>query len=86
MIQANVSKDNEKQVILATGSILDFAFDIAVILSGMHTQMKASDPVAAEAFKTAVQRMVADDNGPCWKPNGDQTGLAINIPGDRHDP
>lgn len=86
MIKANVSKDNDKQTIIANGSILDFVGDFSVILSGIHTQLGATNPEAAELFKQAIQKIVADDNGPCWTQRGSQTGIAIDLPGDPNEP
>ena len=86
MIQANVSKNNEKQHITAGGTLPEIAGDIAVLLSGIHTQLLATSPAAAELFKQAVQKIVADDDGPCWRTQENQTGIAITLPGDPNDP
>ena len=86
MIQATISKNSEKQTISATGSITELAVDIAILISGIHAQLKASSPAAADLFRAGIQKMAADNNGPFWTPRGNYTGIAIELPGDRHDP
>ena len=86
MIKANIAKENEKQTIEARGSIPEIAGDIAILIAGIYTQLKAAQPAAAERFRQGVQKMVANSNGPCWRERENQTGIAIEMPGDPHDP
>ena len=80
MLKTNIDKNNPKQVIGATGSIPEMVNDLVVLLSGIHTQLRAVSPAAAELFRVAVQKLVADDGGPCWTGKGNQTGIALQLP------
>lgn len=81
MIRANISKENTKQIIEATGSIPELLNDVAVLLSGIYNQFNAVSPAAAKLFKTGIENMVKDPNSVVWQAGGNQTGIAFQLPG-----
>lgn len=80
MIKVNISRENEKQVIEAKGSLQEMLTDLAVLLSGIYNQFRNADPDTAAAFRQGLQGMVADPDGPCWKILGDMTGIIFQSP------
>ena len=81
MLKTNISKENTKQIIEATGSIPELMNDVAVLLSGIYSQFNAVSPAAAKLFKTGVQSIVKDNDSAVWRTNGNQTGIAFRMPG-----
>lgn len=82
MIQANINKENKQQVIHATGSILEIMDDIAMLISGIYTQLENHDPAGAAMFRSGLKNMAIDPRGPMWQSHGDQTGIIITKPTD----
>lgn len=80
MIKVNISRENEKQVIEAKGSVQEMLTDLAVLLSGIYNQFQNADPATAAVFRQGVQGMVADPDSPCWKVLGDMTGIIFQTP------
>ncbi len=80
MIQANIAKENEKQIIYASGEIPELLTDIALLVSGIYTQLKGASPEAAEMFRTALTKVVQDQNGPMWRAIDGQTGIVFRKP------
>lgn len=80
MIQANIARGNEKQIIHASGEIPELLTDIIVLVSGIYTQLKGASPETAEMFRTALTKVVQDQNGPMWKAIDGQTGIVFRKP------
>ena len=80
MLKINISRENEKQVIEAKGSVQEMLTDLAVLISGIHAQFQNADPATAAVFRQGVQGMVADPDSPCWKVLGDMTGIIFQTP------
>lgn len=80
MLKTNINKNNEKQIIEASGSIPELLNDLAVVLSGIYNQFKAVSPSAAVLFKRGVERMIKDPNGKVWNAGNGQTGIAFRLP------
>ena len=80
MIKANINKVNKQQTIEATGSIPELMNDVAVLLSGIHSQFNAVSPAAAKLFKQGIENMVKDPKGAMWQAGGNQTGIAFQMP------
>ena len=71
----------------ARGNLVETVTDLSVTINGIHAQMHQMDPVAAEAFKRAVQMGVAREDGPVW--GGEKlrfTGIGFTMPGPRKEP
>ena len=81
MLKTNINKNNEKQIIEATGSIPELLNDLAVVLSGIYNQLRAASPAAAVLFKRGVERMIKDPNSKVWNAGNGQIGLAFRFPG-----
>lgn len=75
MIEAKISRENEKQVIHAEGNVLELANDVAVLISGIYNQFLHVDAGTAEMFRVGLQAIVKDRSGPCWKANDGQVGV-----------
>ncbi|MBE6943830.1 MAG: hypothetical protein E7453_06170 [Ruminococcaceae bacterium] len=82
MIQANINKKNKQQIIHASGSIVEMMNDVAILISGIYTQLGNHDPASAAIFRTGLQNMTADSRGPMWQNYGDRTGIIITLPPD----
>ena len=80
MIKANISKENKQQVITATGNVQELMNDTAILINGIYTQLRNADPATALMFRAGITNMVADVNGPVWKPMDGQTGIVFSIP------
>ena len=80
MIQANIAKENEKQIVYASGEIPELLTDITVLVSGIYTQLKNASPETAEIFRTALTSVMQDQNGPMWKAIDGQTGIVFRKP------
>lgn len=80
MIKVNISRENEKQVIEAKGSVQEMLTDMAVLLSGIYNQFQNADPATAAVFRRGMQAMMADPDSPCWKVLGDMTGISFQTP------
>ena len=80
MLDVKIGKGLQKQTIIASGSIPELLGDLAVIVSGIHTQFQNADPTAAVMFRQALQAMVADQDGPCWQAMNNQTGIIFQKP------
>ena len=80
MIKANINKDNKMHIIDTSGDVSDLMGDIAILVSGIYTQLRNSDPAAALMFRTGLQNMAADLKGPMWQSLGNQTGIVFTKP------
>ena len=80
MLDVKIGKRFPKQTITAAGSIPELMNDLAILLSGIHTQFQNADPATALMFRQGVQAMVRDTNGPCWQPANNQTGIIFQKP------
>ena len=80
MIQANIAKENEKQIVHASGDIPELLTDIIVLVSGIYTQLKSASPETAEQFRSAVTKVAQDQNSPMWKAIDGQTGIVFRKP------
>lgn len=80
MIKAHISKDNKQQIISTTGNIEELLSDVAILVSGIYTQLRNSDPVSALMFRTGVKNAANDPMGPMWQSHGDQTGIVFSKP------
>ena len=78
----NVSIDftnpDHDDVVTASGSLRNLIIDVTAVINGIYTQLKSSSPPAAEAFRTAVTKMITDPSGAMWDPVDGQTGLSIH--------
>lgn len=79
MIKAEIKK-NAQATITATGSIPELLTDMAVLISGIYTQFKNTSPAAATLFRSGLENMIKDPNGPAWKALGNQTGIIFRQP------
>ena len=80
MITAEISKDNPQQYIQASGNIPELMKDLAVLICGLYTQFQNADPNTAALFRTGVENMIKDPNGPAWSTQGNQTGIIFRKP------
>lgn len=85
MLKTNINKNNEKQIIEATGSIPELMNDVAVVLSAIHNQLEAVSPAAAVFFKRGIERMIKDPKGKVWTASGNQTGITFRMPEKKED-
>lgn len=82
MIQAKINNKTNQHIIDTSGDLQDLLQDIAILVSGIYTQLGNNDPAAAAIFRTGLQNMTADSRGPMWQSHGDQTGIIITQPTD----
>lgn len=80
MINANISRGNETQVISAKGYVPELLTDIAVLVNGIYTQFSNADPNTAAMFRDGLVKMLQDPNSSVWTPIGNQTGIIFQIP------
>ena len=80
MIKANISRENETQVVAAEGNVVELVSDVTVLINSIHTQFQNMDPATAWMFRVGLQEVVRDPNGPCWKPADGQTGIIFPKP------
>lgn len=80
MIKAHISKDNKQQIISATGDTPELLSDVAILVSGIYTQLRNNDSAAALIFRTGLKNMANDQTGPMWQSLGDQTGIVFQKP------
>ena len=81
MIQANIAKENENQIVYASGDVPELVTDIIVLVSGIYTQLKNASPETAEQFRSTVTKAARDRNSPMWKEIDGQTGIVFAKPG-----
>lgn len=67
-------------VIEARGDLIEIYSDIAHTLNAIHTQLRQSEPVLAEIFKSAFVEAISHPKSPVWEPQGDMHGLIFSIP------
>ena len=80
MIKAelNGKAPNGKSVLMASGSLKEIIIDLSMIINGIHSQLRNSSPASAAAFRFAITQIVNDTEGPLWKPQDGQIGIAIH--------
>ena len=80
MIKAYISKENPQQNVQASGNIPELMNDIAFLINGIYTQFQNADPNTAKLFRTGIENMIKDPNGPAWGTPGYQTGIVFRKP------
>lgn len=78
MIKAHIEKGSNTVSVTARGGVPELMNDMALLVSGVHAQLQAADPMVAAMFRTGVINMAMDLNGPFW--NTRQTGIIIQTP------
>lgn len=77
MLKANIDKNNEHQIIVATGGINEMLNDIAVLVNGLYKQFQGVAPMTAVAFRSGLIGLLSDPDGPAWNDMGNQMGYVI---------
>ena len=80
MIQANISKKNNQQKIIASGGVPDLMNDLAILIGGIYNQLKSANPAVAAQFRFGLIGMISAIDSPVWTPLGNQTGIVFRMP------
>lgn len=76
--ELNCNATNGKSVLMASGPLKEIICNVSVIINGIHSQLRNSSPASAAAFRFAITQIVNDTEGPLWKPQDGQIGIAIH--------
>lgn len=66
--------------ITAQGDIIEILADTGLTINGIHMQLKRSDPVLAQLYRSELIRLLTDPNTPLWKDDPHAEGLTIITP------
>lgn len=79
MLKVHIDKKNPDQLVVAEGSVMEIANDIALIIHGLYNQWKNQDPTAAAVFRIAIHK-VLEDGSPVWEAADGLTGISFRKP------
>lgn len=78
MLEVKVSKEGIKM--MSMGSGLEMLADVSMIINKLYSALYNQDPRSGEAFKSELQRAIADHNWPGWEPTKDGKMVVISSP------
>lgn len=61
----------------ASGDILEISADVAVVISGVYSQLMHSDPAIAQFFRYNMRKLISEPNSPVWDPSATSVGVCI---------
>ena len=64
----------------ASGDILEISADVAVVISGVYSQLMHSDPAIAQFFRYNMRKLISEPNSPVWDPSTTSEGVCIIQP------
>lgn len=79
-VSIDFTTPDHTDVVIADGSLRNIIIDVAAVINGIYTQLMASSPASAEAFRTTITKLVDYPNGAMWLPVDGQTGFSIHTP------
>lgn len=81
MLKFNSGGTNGPAYLVASGSTADIVTDIGMLIIGVHTQLRKSDPASATLFQAAVKKMVNDPEIHLWDMEAQAAfGMAVTVP------